>query len=232
MTAPDGLEDGFGINADYHSAICQICSSFGFENGQELLEWGTGVHFFSRNGSSYILTAGHVVFSHKFGRRLFEDAQVYFGRSGDTAVASRKAYNRWAPEAFKHSIDADPKWDFGVLRVDLEPGKAAKILRFGSTAPTAPRVKLVGYPNVGPTEGLCQPFNTEIDLLPIESGNFDYNGGPTYAGMSGGPLLRYFDDGLLYTWGVHVRGEEAGQPRRAVRLNQRNLSIINGWLGV
>lgn len=230
MPVPDGLLPG-GLTEKHALSLCQIRSSFGQNDlGLERIEWGTGLHFFRRNSVSYILTAAHVIYSPEL-EKFCSGAQLFFGCDVGTVPAQRVLRASWVPEAFVHSDSADPRWDFGVISVAALSGHSTTpVALFKSTAPSTTYVRVMGYPNQGATSGLGAPYFGDCNLLSVSEGNFDYQGLYTYAGMSGGPLLRTVD-GQLTSWGVHVRGDDAAEHRRAVRLNQRNLSIIGSWIG-
>lgn len=231
MPCPDGLDPGFGLEEKFHAAICQIRSRFEPEpGGLDHFEWGTGLLFRNRNTSSYILTAAHVIFSPRL-RRYCARAELFFPIPGEDRRAVRVAQNRWVPEAFENSTLADPRWDFGVFRTKEVSGpNVSPVPLFRNTAPRTAPMLLTGYPNEGACSGSGRVFHGVSDTQAVGDGNFDYAALQTYAGMSGGPLLHELDDRLA-CWGVHIRGEDPEEPRRAVRLNDRNIRIIANWLG-
>jgi V8-like Glu-specific endopeptidase len=230
MPCPDGLEQGIWPDDNFRNSLCQIVGEFRAPDGSDKLEYGTGMLFRTRNESSYIVTAAHVIFAPRLGR-FCERATLYFGREGADQNAIRTAQNWWVPEAFEHSNNADPRWDFGVFRVNKVAGADFKAIPlFRSTAPRAPQIAICGYPNEGACQNSGLAFHARAQLVPVNTGNFDYADLSSYEGMSGGPLLRT-EDGVLASWGVHIRGDDPSEPRRAVRFNERNMSIIAGWLG-
>ena len=229
MPCPDGLAPGFGVVAPAHLAICRVKSRFGsYSSGTDRLEFGTGMLFFSRGGSSYVVTAAHNAWSPTL-QRYCDGAQLDFGRDGADIPITRGALNWWAPEAFMASEHADPEWDFGVFRVNLLKG-IAPIALFRSQPPFVKETMVCGYPNQGACAGAARPFHGSTQLLSTGPGNFDYSSLKTYDGLSGAPLLGRYESQLV-SLGVHVRGLDPTEPRRAVRFLPRNVAIIGGWLG-
>lgn len=229
MPCPDGLTAGFAPELLSPTTICQVVARFGRNaNGTDRLEFGTGMLFFSRNESSYVVTAAHTIWSPLLGRYC-DSAQLNFGRVGSSVPVTRSAANWWAPEAFMASDNADPEWDFGVFRVKKLVG-VAPIALFRSIPPFAPAATVCGYPNEGVCAGQGRSAHASSALTEQGAGNFGYAALASYEGMSGAPLLMTHKAQPV-SLGVHVRGPDPGEPRRAVRFVPRNLAIIGGWLG-
>lgn len=229
MSCPDGLAPGFGVSTPAHLAICRVKSRFGSNaNGTDRLEFGTGILFFSRGGSSYVVTAAHNAWSPSL-QRYCDVAQLDFGRNGAVIPITRGALNWWAPEAFMASGHADPEWDFGVFRVNLLKG-VAPIALFRSQPSFLMESMICGYPNEGSCADAARPFHGSAQLTSSGAGNFGYSSLETYEGMSGAPLLGQHQSQLV-SLGVHVRGLDPAEPRRAVRFLPRNVAIIGSWLG-
>jgi V8-like Glu-specific endopeptidase len=222
---PEGFEIGFGIPGPMSNAICFTNSSFG--NGNYVA--GTGMLFKTTSTASYVVTAGHNIYRHELAREA-EWIGIYFGREGERYLASRDAKKWYVRDAFIESADRLAKHDFGVLKVCPLGGDRFKPIPLGLvTNPNSTSKLLIGYPNEGACSGSRQPYHAEFVVSPSGSSNYTYDGQPTYAGMSGGPLLaRETIAGPILSYGLHI---QANSPDgvSAVRLSADVQDQINIW---
>lgn len=232
-TCPDGLAEGFGVGAPAHHAICLVLSRFRRPDGVEFLRPGSGMLFYAKGGSSYVVTAGHNVFAHDLARELI-GGTVFFARYGQSWAYQRAIENHYVSDEFIRSGNADPQWDFAALRLRLVDDTDVKPIAVQrSAASENPDVLISGYPDEGHCHQSRVPWHCVTSLVSAGAHNFAYPGQPTYRGMSGAPLLRRKDSGKLVSYGLHIRGADQNPGgERALRFSSRVVTRLFSWVGV
>lgn len=230
MECPEGLNSGTGLPPPRHLALCQIRSTLTKTdtNGMEIILPGTGMLFFTRGGSDYVVTAGHNLFSHRHGCGT-KKAEIWFGRNGGTFASKTTMRRHWVCEEFFGNDDPSPHFDFAVIRVDKVSNDETRLIPLHvSDAQLAPEILLSGYPVEGACAGTNQPRHGISTLISVGERNFNYTDLATYKGMSGGPLLRVVDK-VLVSLGHHIRGAEHAE--RGLRYDEFvRQRIYQDWL--
>ncbi len=226
---PQGLSPGFaGLQGNRPRAICHIIIDFGRTAGRSV---GTGFLESTGPNVSYVLTAGHNIFSPRhrvWAKRL----ELYFGRVGSQIyypVRISRNIRRYAIVNRQFSSPGyRPDLDFGMIRIPhviegIEPIRAAAS-RFSSSID----LRIFGYPNAGRCNRRFLPFHSDLRAVASGSQNFKYEQQATYSGMSGGPLIRGQRQTHSITCrGLHIRSSQFEE--RALRFTSQNLNVIQAW---
>lgn len=176
-------------------------------------------------GPHTVLTAGHNLVSHKFGREASR-ITVVPGRQGDTAPF----------DFFRSSrFDVHPRWrdsgdesfDLGVVWLDAAVGEHVGWFGFGSR-PDAQLQDLIvntaGYPadkRIG-----TQWFNAGR-ISAIESRVLEY-GLDTEAGQSGSPIFAVDTSDARVVLAVHAYGGD--EINRGIRITDDVFEVFRGWV--
>ena len=230
MPCPDQLDPGFGIAPPHRNAICFAKSYFGIgPDGLGIYRTGTGFLIDSGNVRRHVLTAAHNVFHHNV-RREAQWISLWFGRNGATALATRDATGWSFPQAFEDADIAPGDCDYALLRINPLGADRFDGLTFAvSSAQGLTEKLLVGYPDEGTCKGKAEPWHVRLSVEPSSPKNYRYIDQPTYAGMSGGPLLTGNTAGDGYkAWGIHIRGGDTEQ-QRAIRFSESVYEEIMSW---
>ena len=231
MPCPDGLTTGFGIGPPATGSICMIRSFFGYDpRGREIFKAGSGMLLPPSGSYRHVLTAAHNLYDHDL-RRQAVWVVAYFERFGNPFLASRTGSSYSIPDEFTSAGSPVGEWDFGLLKINpLSGPKFAGIPTELSTASVATQKMIVGYPTEGDCAGTFVPYNSIFTVQPSGSSTYSYTNQPTYAGLSGAPLLAADPaNGTLRSFGHHIRGGDA-EPMRAIRYSSSIRSRIMSWV--
>jgi hypothetical protein len=235
MSCPDGLIRGFAVTAPESAAICYLKSYFGIGmDGLGVYVSGTGMLVASEGPARHVVTAAHNVWRNGFradgsGKKAVWTS-LWFRRSGETSLATRDVIEASFPKRFRDAPVAPADCDYAILRVNaLGADRFSGITLAQSTAAGKTEKLLIGYPNEDDCKGKAAPWHARFNVEPSGPSTYRYEDQPTYAGMSGGPLLTRALDGTLLCWGIHIRGGDA-ETQRAIRFSAGVLDELREWL--